>query len=219
MVGHPMGRYSPTQASGVAQMRSVAGNPAFGAPADWPYWAPYTSGAFENWARPLIIKVEELWLNCKKVPPDNTGLTFLKSLIGMWNAQHAGSPMRKITIAGTGDTPFDAQIRTLLNTSFPTSFRPPLYWKLMAWQGDPLQTLLGQVSDAQGGNIAITVADPSPTSTGPTALGTTGKVVAGTAAVGGAALVGTAVYALAKGQAIDTVVKAGWTALKGWFVK
>jgi hypothetical protein len=50
-------------------------------------------------------------------------------------------------------------------------------------------------------------------------MSTVGKVAVGTAVVGGAALAGTAVYAFAKGQAVETVLKAGWLSLKGWFVK
>lgn len=227
MIGQPMGRYAPTQAENVAQMRSVAGGPS-GAPADWPFWMPYTRGAFENWARPLIIKAEELWANCKTVPPDNTATSFLKGLIGTWNAQSlsgGAAVTRQICIAGLGQTPLDEQIAALSDTTFQTSFRPPLYWQLMAWQADPIQMLLGQVSNEQGGNIAIRVVDPSPTSVigaGAAAAGqmsTAAKVAVGTVAVGGAALAGTVVYAFAKGQAVRTVFQSGWTALKGWFVK
>lgn len=189
-----------------------------------PGWLPYTRGAFENWARPLIIKAEELWANCKTVPPDNTATTFLKGLVGMWNAQAKSTgpvSTRQICLAGLGSTPLDGQIAALSSTSFPTATRPALYWQLMAWQGDPVQVLLGQVSNEQGGNIAITVANPTPTSTASTTAAgqttTLHKVAVGTAAVGGAALIGTAVYALAKGQAVETVLKAGWFSLKGWF--
>lgn len=221
MRGQPMGRYSAAQAGNVAQMKSVAGNPD-GAPADWPFWMPYTRGAFENWARPLIIHAEELWANCKAVPPDNTATSFLKGLVGAWNAQaQTNGPVaiREISLVGLGSTPLDVQARALSNTTFQTSFRPPLYWQLMAWGGDPVQMLMEQVSAEQGANISIRVANSTPAAAAAPAapLGTTGKVVVGTAAVGGAALIGTAVYALAKGQAVETVLKAGWFSLKGWF--
>jgi hypothetical protein len=224
-IGQPWGPYAPTQASSVQAARAIAGG-ATGAPVNWPYWMPYTRGAFENWARPLIIHAEELWMNCKMVPPDNTATTLLKGLVGAWNAQNAGAPKRTLNIAGLGPTPLDGQITALSNTSFPTSFRPPLYWQLQAWQADPIQTLLGQVSDEQGGNIAITIADPAPTPGGAgggaaaaTSTSTAAKVAVGTLVVGGAALTGTAVYAFAKGQALSTVLQAGWTGLKGWFVR
>jgi hypothetical protein len=223
-LGAPWGPYAPQQAANIQTLKSLAGNPTYGAPANWPYWTPYTRGAFENWAGGIIIHAEELWMNCKKVPPDNTATTLLKGLVGAWNAQYPNAPKRQINIAGLGPTPLDGQIKTLSNTSFPTSFRPPLYWQWMAWQGDPIQYLLTQVSNEQGGNIAITVADPPltpPAASAPTTSAGTAvaNVAAGTAVVGGAALTGTAVYAFAKGQAVSTVLKSGLLAIKGWFIR
>ena len=49
----------------------------------------------------------------------------------------------------------------------------------------------------------------------PSVMSAPAKVVAGTAVVGGAAIVGTVVYAFAKGQAVDAVLKSVWRAVKG----
>jgi hypothetical protein len=62
-----------------------------------PHWLPYTTGSFENWARPILRVVFELGANCKPIPGAKTYRDFANGLLATWNgAAPAGSPMRKI---------------------------------------------------------------------------------------------------------------------------
>jgi hypothetical protein len=185
---------------------------------------PYTSGAFETWARPIIVRTFELWMNCKKVPPDNTALSFFSGLIGAWNARYPNAAMRTIPYA---------QAICVKDPRY--QLESPFWQQCIAWSSDPVQKMLSAMAnEKQVSDISIQVADPpagaipasrsvitlhlqgqrvGATSAGPTAT----QVVAGTAAVGGAALLGTAIYSAVTGIAIGAVVEHAWKHLKGWF--
>ncbi len=147
---HYYGPQMPANTPGTAGPNALAG------------WMPYSQGAFEAWARPIVLRAEELWANCKVVPPDNTTGSFAKGLLSAWNARFPGVAIRQVSQVGLGSSALDAQVHALTNTSYPTSSRPALYWQFVAWQGDPIQVLLGQVSSEAGQNVAFGVANPTP---------------------------------------------------------
>ena len=84
--------------------------------------------------------------------------------------------------------------------------------------GSGLLVNAGAVKTPGATKVGLHIAHGAVTALAPTASTTsTATIVAGTAAVGGAALIGTAIYAAAKGQAIDAVVGHLWRKLKSAF--
>jgi hypothetical protein len=61
-------------------------------------WLPISDGAFERWARPIWIAVQEKGLNCQQtgIPKGTTSCQFNAGLIAAWNAMFPGAPRRTI---------------------------------------------------------------------------------------------------------------------------
>jgi hypothetical protein len=183
------------------------------------YWQPYTTGAFETWARPILIRTVELWMNCKPVLPDNTATSFMTGLLQTWNDQFPNALTRTIFAPGQGNTALDAEIVKLNNTTFTTNDRPALFWQVCAWQGDPIQVLIAAVGQEKQSAVSFTVAEPPAavaSQAAPSTI-TPGHVAVGIAVVGGAALLGASVYALVKGKTLLAVGHGALAAAKGWF--
>lgn len=173
------------------------------------YWKPYTNGGFETWARPIIMRAIELWMNCKAVPPDNTATTFGNGLVATWNAQFPTASQRSITMVNC-----DHQAQ--LNTPNFASTNPAEYWEICAWNGDPVQVLMQQIAGERGvGCLTVRVAAPPPPpgqyyGSSVSAPSPVATVAAGAAVVGGLAVAGTAAYAYTTKQSLATVLRNAW---------
>jgi hypothetical protein len=62
-------------------------------------WIPISDGAFERWARPILLSIWERQVNCQQVPgiskPGDL-CRFYAGLIAIWNSMFPGSPRRRI---------------------------------------------------------------------------------------------------------------------------
>lgn len=66
-------------------------------------WLPISDGAFERWARPIVLAVIEKQLNCLTVPGINKPgdeCAFYAGLVAVWNSMFPGAPRRTIDVAG-----------------------------------------------------------------------------------------------------------------------
>ena len=115
---------------------------------EWPGWAPASSGTFETWARPILIRASELLLNCKPVPgAANTGhkdadfAAWQAALVAQWNGYFPGVATRTIAI--------DTSPRSCCGPG--------------STEGDPIQQMIWSFRrNAQGNPTSIEVANPTP---------------------------------------------------------
>lgn len=184
-----------------------------------PNWQPATNGKFETWARPILMRAEDGYLNCQPPPGvqqissddlqkavsagDITGVGKLNDYydalwqlgaIKAWNDSNPGAPMRSVSLDPS--IPFgDPRGRDVI--------------QLMLWR---FRRTLSQYASqyASGAPISIQVADPSSSS------GSVGAVAKHAAVVAGGGVAAGLVYAWATGKAIDAVFGNAWSTLSRW---
>jgi hypothetical protein len=197
------------------------------------HWQPYSNGAFETWARPIVMRAMELPGNCKVLPGALTFRQFAQGLGQSWNARFPNSPVRKIGYV-LDDYANDPRL------TYGSAFQQQVY----AWANDPIQAMIqGMAEEQRDGRDrtivsapplqhpwGISVADPSP-GTAPASVDLTGtvllsgtlpasaqtKVATAAVAAPAALAVGTIVYAYATGKTVDAVFRHLWSVTKGYW--
>lgn len=160
-------------------------------------WQPYSSGSFENWARPALLHLYDLQANCKAPPNVATDLGTYQFLLGMvnaWNAQFPTAPMRTIT--------------SIYDDKDPSTFTAADWDRVV----DPIQWALLKFAISQGKTkpgVTLQVADP------PAPSKTTVAGAGASLALGG--LAGGLLFAWVSGTAANVVFDSAWAHLVGLF--
>jgi hypothetical protein len=134
----------------------------------------------------------------------------LITLIRLWNRSHGGPTwvLEQQNIADGGD-----YLSSLVTAAVSLLGNDPIR------SGSGLVINTGPIIQPKRTiSFRVHLANDSATAPSPP-MSTGAKVAVGGAAVGAAALLGTAAFALAKGQAVDVVLKHAWGHVKGWFRK
>lgn len=132
-------------------------------------WQPATHGAFERWARPIIMRAVELTLNCKPLVGAATWRDYVdKGLVGSWNALFPGAPLRRIPSTGNrdaqllGEGRMTAAVRDA-RARDPVQMAIQLAWERQTQGGAPgAKEVAPALPNPDGNSAGLDVADPTP---------------------------------------------------------